>query len=184
MRYTARTFADHNLVATYPSPADARDAMVRLERRGIEAGDIELFGPGLRMADMPVTNDEQRDADIAVIGTVERRAVIGVVMGAILGAALGIGAAAVLSGDAGPLVGGAGGGALVGAVLGFLYAGYSGLPVNDQWQETFQDDSGTTSVAVHSTDEHEIEVALAALRDTHALRLATCGRDGRLRDVA
>lgn len=184
MTYTARTFADHNLVATYPSPDEARRAMVRLERRGVEANDIELFGPGLDMADMPVTNDEQRAVDGAALGSLERRTALGVLIGALLGVAIGLGAAATVSGRAGPMLAAGLGGLLVGSPLGFLYAGFTGLAVNDQWQETFQSDGGTTLVAVHSADGHEIEVALAALRDTPVLRLATCGRDGQLRDVA
>ena len=40
--------------------------------------------------------------------------------------------------------------------------------INEQWQETFQQSDGATSVAVHSADPHEIEVALDALRARHA----------------
>ena len=183
VRDTARTFAEHNLVATYPSPVEARAAMVRLERHGVEANNIELFGPGLRMSEMPVTNDEQRAVDIAALGSVERRIAIGALLGALLGAAIGLGAAVAISGGAGPMVGAAGGGLLIGALLGFLFAAYSGLPVNDQWEETFQSD-GSTSVAVHCANEHKLDVALKLLRGTHPERLATCGPDGQLSDVA
>ena len=48
--------ADHNLVATYEGPDAARAALTMLERHGVEAGDIELFGPGVEAVHRPVTD--------------------------------------------------------------------------------------------------------------------------------
>src|SRR2546423_12564744 len=81
--------ADHNVVATYPNPNVARSALVTLERRGVEAADIELFGPGMDAAALPITNDEQRGADMDAVGELARRGVLGVVVGALVGAFLG-----------------------------------------------------------------------------------------------
>jgi hypothetical protein len=83
----------------------------------------------------------------------------------------------------GAIVGGLGG-FIVFGLLGFLWGGYASLPVSgEEWEETFAA-KGEVRLAVHSADEAEIETALQALKGTDAKRLATCGRDGRLREVA
>ena len=176
--------ADHNVVATYPSAEDARAALVELERKGIEAADIELFGPGMDAAARPVTNDEQRGADMNVVGAVARRGVVGVAFGAVIGAVIGFVIALILGGSPGWQLGAAVAGFVAGGPLGFLFAGYSGLSVSEEWGETFESTGGETSVAVHATDRDEYERALNALRSTQARRLSACGRDGQLREVA
>jgi hypothetical protein len=179
--------AEHNLLATYPDAGRARAALLRLERRGVEAADIEVLGPGSSRggpAPVAVTNDEQGLVDMNVTGAVARRGGVGLVAGAALGALVAGLAAGIVAGGAAPVLGAAVAGMMAGATLGFLYASYSGLPVNEQFEETFDEAAGATTVAVHSADPHEIDVALAALRDTDAVRLAVCGRDGMLHRVA
>jgi hypothetical protein len=177
-------FATHNVVATFGGPDEARAALVMLERRGVEAGDIELFGPGMDGSELPLTNDEQRETDNAAITAIERRGILGILVGAVTGAVIGGGIAAVASGEAGPVLAGALAGALLVGALGFLWGGFSGMSASEQWGDTFAPGAGETSVAVHSDDAAEVETALEALRSAHARRLATCGPDGRLRDVA
>jgi hypothetical protein len=180
--------AEHNLLATYPDAEHARAALLRLERRGVEAADIEVLGPGSdpggSAIPVPVTNDEQRTIDMNFTGAVARRGGLGLAAGAALGALVAGVAAAVVAGGAAPVVGSVVAGMMAGAALGFLYASYSGLPVNEQFEDTFDEVPGATTVAVHSADPHEIDVALDALRDTQAIGLAVCGRDGTLRLVA
>ena len=176
--------ADHNIVAIYPSPEAARHALTALERKGVEAADIELFGPGMDAATMPITNDEQRGADMNMTGTIARRAAVGVAIGALVGVLLGFVIAWIVSDSASVMLGASVAGFVAGGPLGFLYSGYSGLTVSEEWGETFESRDGEASVAVHSTDRGEAERALAALRATHTRRLCTCGRDGQLRDIA
>lgn len=175
--------ADHNLVATYERPEDARAALTMLERHGVEAGDIELFGPGVAAAHEPVTNDEQRSIDMDATGDMAKRFSAVSFVAAVVGAAV-VGAIGfVVGGGTGAIVG-ALGGFIVFGLLGFLGGGYANLPVSgEDWQDTYAG-TGETSLAVHSTDESEIETALQALKGTDAKRLAVCGRDGQLRDVA
>src|SRR6266540_1454253 len=97
--------ADHNIVATYPSPEAARAALTTLERKGVEAADIELFGPGMDAATMPITNDEQRGADMNMTGAIARRAAVGVMIGALIGAFLGFVIAWIVSDSAGVMLG-------------------------------------------------------------------------------
>ena len=175
--------AAHNVVATYRSPDGARAALTMLERKGVEGADIELFGPGMAAAERPMTNDELRHADMESTKDLGKRftavSFVVAVAGAGLGALLGY---LIADGTTGLLVG-AIGGFIVGGLLGFLYGGYSNLPTNEQWEDTYAGE-GETSLAVHSDDPGEIETALEALKGTDATRVATCGPDGQLRDVA
>jgi len=185
-----RRFASHNMIAVYPTVEAAREAVTRLERKGIEAGNIELLGAGAEGADEPQTNVEQRRADMAMTGKVGRRSAVGIVIGAVVGAVV-VGLAALIAdaifdlpGPTGTVVGmGALGGALFGGFGGLFYGGATGLPVSDAWSETFEAvKEGQTAVAVHSQQADQVEDALDALRDTGATRLSKFGADGKLLD--
>ena len=182
-----RRFAAHNMIAVYATVEAAREAVTRLERKGIEAGNIELLGAAAEGASEPQTNLEQRQADMAMTGRVGRRSAIGIVIGAVVGAV--VVAVAALVADAifeigptgGVLLMGALGGALFGGFGGLFYGGATGLPVSDAWSETFEAvRQGQTAVAVHSQRPDQVEDALEALRDTGATRLSRFGPDGKL----
>jgi hypothetical protein len=183
MPRTGTRVADHNVVATFDNPDQARAALTHLERHGVDAADIELFGPGADKAHQPITNDEQRAVDLKIVSFLGRRIGPAMVGGAIV---LGVLAAVVgrlaFHSTMGMVLAGVGG-AIVGAWLGLLYGGYTGLAVDEDWADTFAAE-GETSVAVHSADEREIEAAIEALKAASAKRLAVYGRDGQLRDVA
>jgi hypothetical protein len=176
--------AAHNVVATFAGPAEARAALVLLERKGFDADDIELFGPGMAVSDRPIHDDEQRMADVDMTVALERRGVIGAALGAAGGALVGGVIALIASGGAGPVAAAALAGALLAGALGFLWAGFSAMAVNEQWSDTFSRGIGETSLAVHSDNAAKVAAALEALRAAHVDRLATCGPDGELRDVA
>jgi hypothetical protein len=175
--------ADHNLVATYDSPDAARAALTMLERHGVESLDIELFGPGIDSAHQPITNDEQRKVDMDATADVAKRfsiisfvaAVVGAVVVGVIGGMIGHFTGAVV---------GALGGFIVFGYLGFLWGGYGSLPASDEWGDTYASAGGPTSLAVHAAREAEIDTALQALKGTAPTRLARCGRDGQLHDVA
>lgn len=184
-----RRFAAHNVIAVYPTVEAAREAVTRLERKGIEGGNIELLGAAAEGAAEPQTNLEQRRADMAMTGEVGRRSAVGIVIGAVIGAVVVAGAALLADAifDIGPNGGvalmGALGGALFGGFAGFFYGGASGLPVSDAWSETFEAvEQGQTAVAVHSQRVDQVQDAVDALRDTGATRLSRFGPDGKLRD--
>lgn len=182
-----RRFAAHNMIAVYPTVEAAREALTRLERKGIEAGNIELLGAAAEGAAEPQTNVEQRRADMAMTGRVGRRSAVGIVIGAAIGAVV-VGLAALLADaifDLGPTGVVAGGGALAGALFGafagMFYGGATGLPVSDAWSETFEAvKQGQTAVAVHSQQSDQVDDALDALRDTGATTLSRFGADGKL----
>jgi hypothetical protein len=175
--------ADHNVVATYETPDEARAALTLLERHGLVSDDIELFGPGMEAARQPITNDEQRQADMDATGDVAKRFSAVSFLAAVVGAV----ACGIVGGMIGHFTGGvvgALGGFIVFGLLGFLWGGYANLPQSEEWGETYASPGGLTMVAVHSADQAEVDAALQALKGTAPMRLATCGRDGQLRDVA
>ncbi len=184
-----RRFAAHNMIAVYPTVEGAREAVTRLERKGVDAGSIELFGAAAEGAAEPQTNLELRQADMDMTGRVGKRSAIGLVIGAVIGAVVVAGAAALADAafDLGPdeLVAGSGAlaGALFGAFAGMFYGGASGLPVSDAWSETFEAvKQGQTAVAVHSSKADEVADAVDALRDSGATRLSRFGPDGKMQD--
>jgi hypothetical protein len=184
-----RRFAAHNMIAVYPTVEAAREAVTRLERKGIEAGNIELLGAAAEGAAEPQTNLEQRRADMAVTGKVGRRAGVGIVIGAVIGAVVVMGVALLadalfdIGSTGGVAVTGLVAGAIFGAFAGFFYGGATGLPVSDAWSETFEAvREGQTAVAVHSQQADQVDDALDALRDTGASRLSRFGPDGKLRN--
>lgn len=186
-----RKFSAHNVIAVYPDVESAREALTTLERKGIEAGNIELLGPGMEGAEEAQTNEEQRGADEAVIHQAEKRGGIGFAVGAVIGAVVmaAVAAAAHALFDVGDdlgvvLAGGAVSGALFGGFAGFFYGGASGLPVSDAWGETFEAvRGGKTCVAVHSEEAEEVQTAVEALRGTGATRVAKFGPDGKTTEV-
>jgi len=159
------------LVATYATPEQARAALQMLERKGVDAGDIELFGPGIESGQRPVTNDEQNAVDMKSTAAVGKRftatsaalAVVGAVIGGVLGG--------IVADDGTGILVGALGGFIVGGLLGFLWGGYGSLPVNDQFIDTFQSEGGETSLAVHAEDDSVIEAAREALQGSDARKL-------------
>ena len=184
-----RRFAAHNVIAVYPTVEGAREAVTRLERKGIEGGNIELLGAAAEGAAEPQTNLEQRRADMAVTSAVGRRSGIGLAIGAVVGAVVVMVVALIFDAifDLGPngvvAAGGAVGGALFGAFAGFFYGGATGLPVSDAWSETFEAvKEGQTAVVVHSAQADQVDDALEALRDTGATRLSRFGPDGQLHE--
>ncbi len=185
-----RNFAEHNVMAVYPTVELARAAVTALERKGVEGGNIELLGAGAEGADEPQTNVEQRKADMAMTGAVGRRSLVGILIGAVIGAIVVAGLALLIDAlvgigeTAAVLIGGALGGALFGVMGGLFYGGASALPTSDAWGETFEmAKQGRTGVAVHSREPGQVEDAIAALRDTGAERLLRFGADGRTRDA-
>ena len=185
-----RRFAAHNMIAVYPTVEAAREAVTRLERKGIEAGNIELLGAGAEGAAEPQTNLEQRQADMAVTGEVAKRSGVGLAIGAVIGAVV-VALAALVAEAVFDLPGPTGGllliaalgGALFGGYAGVFYGGASGLPVSDAWSETFEAvKQGQTAVAVHSQRADQVDDAIEALRDSGTSRLTRFGPDGKLQD--
>lgn len=158
--------AHREVRATYASLSEARSALLALERTGVEAATIDLDGPGAALAEIPVTNDEQRHADLALERGLERRSGVGLVIGAVLGAAVVAGLAQLMSEGDGAWVGGLVAGGVFGGGLGFLWSAFAGLAVNEGFADSYAaPDDGPTIVVVHDADD--VDAVVATLRGTN-----------------
>jgi hypothetical protein len=172
----------YNVIADFADGAGARQAIMDLERHGVEAGRISLLGVDQGRSGR-AEGDEMRMKDRAATGRVGRRVVLGAVVGALVGALLGWGlAAAFTEGEDGRLIIAAMGGAIVGLLLGGLWAGYSNVPASGEAvEETYDTDSsgGPTQLVVRTDDQGEFDRAMKALEGSGATNLSRIDRDGR-----
>jgi hypothetical protein len=127
-----------SVLAAFPGPARAKEAMVALERAGIAHRDIRLLN-----APAPSTRRETSHADERLLGWLGRRWMRGVLVGAVVGAACAVVlVVAVVLAREGALypiwIGAAVGGAVVGAFVGgFLWVGV-GMPRNPQAWDSYR----------------------------------------------
>jgi hypothetical protein len=156
------------LVATYRDAESARAAITALERHGVDADRIRLVdAPGVGA---PVTDAAQREVDHAATSPIARRslgtAVVLSVVFAAAGAVIGWFAS---GGDPTAMLLAAAGGFMAGGALGFVYGGYAGLAVSDEWGETFES-HGPTTISVEAPSDDVIDLR-DALASTHPERV-------------
>jgi hypothetical protein len=159
----------HTVVGLFDQPTDARDAMVALERKGIDALDI-------RLVESPTaqTPEGSRSTDLAVTGETGRRYLTGGLMGAGLAAvvaALVVGLVTTDGGDA--LLA-----AFIAAIPGFFVGGFFGgalhLPANEETLDTYAvdpADSASVGVEIDLRDDATVQTAVATLQALHARRI-------------
>lgn len=160
------------VVARFDQPADAREAMIDLEVKGIDADAINL---GLAAPSVP-TKEAARAIDLEMTGGTASRAVKGGVLGALAGATLMI---AVLTmfrveplGQA--LLIGVVAGAIGGLFIGAYWGAVLRLPVNEDAFDTFAVDpaaSGSIVVHVRVEDPRVAADAVSVLRRHHAQQI-------------
>lgn len=158
----------HTVVARFDDPAPAREAMVDLEGRGIDADSINLVDHAPAVA--------TREGGLHTDLTVSRRFIDSYARNGVLGAL--IGAAVFVAGllliDVEPLGLAVLTGVVAGAIAGFLMGGFIGaarhIPVNEDAFETYaMDPSDPHGVAVEVTvaDPDVAARAIGILRSHH-----------------
>lgn len=174
--------AEYNVIADFADGAGARQAIMDLERHGVEAGRISLLGVD-QVRSGRAEGDEMRMKDRAAAGQVGSRVVLGAAAGALVVALVAWGiAAAFTEGEPGRLIIAALGGAIVGSLLGGLWAGYSNVPVSaEAVEETYDADTtgGPTQLVVRTDDHDEFDRAMKALEGSGASKLSRIDRDGK-----
>lgn len=175
-----------NAFATYDDPDQARDAVLALERAGIDGTHISALAldateraePGDEST-MQATVDRDSEVLSEIGSDVGRGAAIGAVAGALgstavalaipgVGAAIGAGILAVTAGGA---VAGTGVGGFAGAV--------SGTPASRGWEQALIDlEDGRVVIGVHSDDREAHDAAVGALEGTNPLSLRCLDPDG------
>jgi hypothetical protein len=150
--------ATRELVVRYRDPEQARAAIVALERRGIDADNIHLTAPGVGA---PTTDGATRQVDKAVAKRVGRRSLgTSVVLALLLGAMGAVLGWFVSGGDSTAMLLTAAGCFMAGGALGFVYGGYSGIAVSDEWGETFEA-TGPATLTVDVADDEVIDLRKA-----------------------
>lgn len=175
-----------NVFATYDDPEKAKEAIVALERAGIDGTHISALA--LDDPDSTEPGDEstmgatvRQDSEVlSEVGSdVGRGAAIGAVAGALGGTAIaiaipGVGAAlgaGILAVTAGGAVAGTGVGGFAGAV--------SGTPASPGWEQALLDlDEGRIVVGVHNDDRAVFDSAADVLGDSGAMSVRSIDADG------
>jgi hypothetical protein len=176
----------YNVFATFDEGEAARDAIVAVERTGIEANNISALAldasdevePGKESA-MVTTVDKDSEMLSDVGSDVGRGAAIGAVAGALgstavalaipgVGAALGAGILAITAG-----------GAMAGTGVGGFAGAVSTTPASRGWEQALIDlDAGRVVVGVHTDDREVFEQACSVLSDAGALSVRQFDADG------
>ena len=156
------------LRATYPDADAARAAISTLERHGVDANDIR-FVHDPRGVHEPMTGEATREVDMATTGEVGKRSLTLSLALSTIGAIAGfVGGWVWSDGEMGPALMAAVGFWIVGGLLGFLYGGYSGLAVSEEWSDTFESSGGRAMVEVSVADDQVIDLR-ERLESTHPM---------------
>ena len=169
-------FAAYNAIATFDTSEEAREAILDLERAGLDGSQLSFLA-----LDSSEQSLEERasELDEEQISFVARGTAKGGSLGSVGGAA--IGGAIMLIPGIGTVVGAgvlgaALGGGFFGGVLGGIWGGFNRMGASAAWEETFHHiESGMALVGVHTDDRSQLEHACSRLpRD----RIRMFGRDG------
>ncbi|MEA2825611.1 MAG: hypothetical protein QOG43_50 [Actinomycetota bacterium] len=172
--------SDHNVVATFATPEQARDALEGLSRAGIEGDRVSLVG---RDAEEVASDPDTRLRDLELPAEVVKQAAKGGVVGTVLGALAG--AAAFVIPGVGPgigtgifaamFAGGIGGGA-----VGGMVGGIGSMDLSENWELTFGDAirGGKVLVAVHARSDEEAREAVEVLEKEQPEKLERVDVDG------
>jgi len=146
------------LRATYPDADAARKAISALERHGIDANDIHFVHDPAGVHE-PKTGEATREVDMATTNQIGKRSMTASLALSTIGAIAGFAVGWVWGdGELGPALMGAVGFWIVGGLLGFLYGGYSGIAVSEEWSDTFESRGGPATVEVRVDDAQVIDL--------------------------
>jgi hypothetical protein len=169
---TPENFAEHNVIATFDAPDEARSALSKLQNEGLGAAGMSYLS---RSDEATLARAKGESEAIDMPAEVGKDVVAGGAAGSAGGAATGFlaGAAAFGIPGVGPAVG-AGvwattlGGAAAGATAGGLIGG-----IRKSWEARYRDavSEGRVLVGFHSDDQGEVELAAHVLRNAGARTL-------------
>lgn len=175
-----------NVFATYAEPERAREAIVSLERQGIEANNISALA--LDTADDVTPGHESTrvttvDKDSELLGEVGSDVGKGAAMGAVAGA-LGSTAIALAIPGVGAALGAGilaitAGGAMAGTGVGGFAGAVATTPATRAWEQALIDlDDGRVVVGVHTDDREVFGSACSVLSDSGALSVRQLDPEG------
>lgn len=159
----------HTVVARFDDPGEAREAMIDLEMKGIDADAIHLVPPHSPL----VPNDEVLSKDIEISGEVVRRSATGGLVGALVGAITMIAILSIFRVEpfGTTLLVGVVSGVVGGGLIGGFWGAARRLPVNDEAFDTYVVDPSEPQgvlVEVRLDDARRAADTVAVLRRHHA----------------
>ncbi len=170
----------HNVVATYGSPEQARDALEALSRSGFDADKVSLVGQD---AEEVASDPDTRLRDLDTTGEVAKKAAASGALGGVLGALAG--AAAFVIPGVGPVIGtgifGAlAAGGIAGGTLGGMVGGIASMELSESWELTFQEAlrGGKAVVAAHAESDDEAREAEKVLEKEEPEKIEHLDADG------
>jgi hypothetical protein len=152
-----------DVLALFEDSMTAHEAVLALERSGIEGGEIRLVADATELGVHELT---QR-ADRALERDVGPRIVLGSVLGAVFGAVVGIVIVALADGVSFGAVIGA---ALLASAVGGLLGAFTRLGASDAWSDTLAADDSASVVAITSNDITVLERAADLLAQANGLQ--------------
>jgi len=150
-------FAAYNVVVAFDDSKDAREAVLALERAGIDGAKLSYLG--IEPSAEQTTDERTAELDHEELSFVARGTAKGGSLGTLGGAALG--GAIMLIPGIGPVVGAgvlgaALGGGFFGGVVGGIWGGFNRMGASQAWDEVFHDiEEGLVLVGVHTDDPDE-----------------------------
>jgi hypothetical protein len=162
-----------NVLALFEDTTSAHEAILALERSGIDGGEIKLVADHTHLA----ADELQQRADANLERSVAPRVVAGAVIGAIVGAAVALVLSAVAADvNAGVVIGAA----LFASAVGGLVGLFTKLGGSEAWSDTLAGDDSASVVAVTSNDHGVLERATDLLSQAGGLqRIVVVGADER-----
>lgn len=180
----------YNVFATFADAAAARQAIVDLERKGIDGREISALALQGEDADPRQTDlreADELDATGAHDGEVMAEHMSHVVKGAGIGAVAGaLGTAAVVLAIPGVgaaigagIIGAAAGGAFAGTGVGGFAGAVTSTPAAKGWQHAVADlDNGRVVIGVHTTEANHHDEALSVLASAEPISIREIDADG------
>ncbi len=172
--------SDLNVVATFATPEQARDALEGLGRAEFDADKVSLVG---RDAEEVASDPDTRLRDLEVTAEVGKQAIKGITAGGVLGALAGAAAFAIPGIGAGigtgifaaMAAGGIGGGA-----VGGMVGGIASMDLSENWELTFSEAlrDGKAVVAVHTESDEEARKAAEVLEKEQPEKLERVDAEG------
>jgi hypothetical protein len=176
----------YNVFATYDDPDLASEAVVTLERAGIDGTNISALAldraedttPGDASA-QGATMDRDREVVEELRGDVGKGAGIGAVAGALGGTAIALAIPGVGTALGAGILAVAAGGAMAGTGVGGFAGAVSSTPATPGWEQALIDlDHGRVVIGVHSADDEAHAKAVDALSDTGAMSVRSLDANG------
>jgi hypothetical protein len=177
---------DMNAFATFDAADPAQEAVVALERAGIDGTHISALALDSaddvdRGAESTRAATAEHDAEILreVGSDVGRGAAFGAVAGALGGTAVALAIPGVGAAIGAGVLAVAAGGAVAGTGVGGFAGAVSNTPASRGWEQALIDlDDGRIVIGVHSDDPGTHDTALSVLTNSHALSIRQLDADG------